>query len=128
MQFVILIGRILFSLVFFATLPGNFDKEKAKGVSANGLPVAGLIVPLSSLIAFAGALSVLLSIYAEYGAWLLIIFLVPVTFIQHKFWAIEDPLKRRGQYINFLKNFGLIGGALIIAANGSGTLSADRLF
>ncbi|MFI5134743.1 MAG: DoxX family protein [Chitinophagales bacterium] len=128
MQYIILLGRILFVSIFFATLAGNFNAEKAKNAAVNGLPFASLLVPLSSVMAFIGSASVLLGIYAQYGAWLLIIFLLPVTFIQHKFWTIEDPMKRRGQYINFLKNLGLIGGALFIVANGSGPLSIDRLF
>ena len=124
----ILLGRILFTSIFFATLPTNFNQQKIKGAEANGLPMASLLVPLSSIMAFIGAASVLFGIYGRYGAWLLIIFLLPVSFVQHKFWVIEDPMKRRMQYINFMKNLGLIGGALFIAAYGTGALSVDVLF
>ena len=128
MPFLILLARILFTLVFFSTLPDNFNKEKANSAAANGLPFASLLVPASSAMAFIGAASVLLSVYGRYGACLLIIFLIPVSLVQHKFWTIDDPMKRRMQYINFLKNIGLVGGALYIVVYGTGSLSLDALF
>jgi uncharacterized membrane protein YphA (DoxX/SURF4 family) len=128
MQFLILLARILFTLIFFATVPSNFNKDKAKTAAVNGLPFASFLVPASSVMAFVGATSVLLGVYGCYGACLLIIFLIPVSFVQHKFWTIEDPMKRRMQYINFLKNIGLIGGALYIVVYGTGSMSLDTLF
>lgn len=128
MQFLILFARILFTLIFFTSLPDNFNKEKAKSAAANGLPFASFLVPASSVMAFIGAASVLLGVYGRYGACLLIIFLIPVSFVQHKFWTIDDPMKRRIQYINFMKNIGLVGGALYIVVYGTGWLSFDALF
>ena len=128
MAALILLGRILFVLIFFTSVPGNFNNQKTKSAEANGLSLASLLVPLSSVMALIGAASVLLGIYGQYGAWLLIIFLIPVSFIQHKFWTIDDPLKRRMQYINFMKNISIIGGALFIAVYGTGPLSIDALF
>ena len=128
MQYLLLLGRILFTLIFFASLPGNFNKEKSSSAAANGLPFASLLVPASSVMAYIGSTSVLLGIYGRYGACLLIIFLIPVSLVQHKFWTIADPMKRRMQYINFLKNIGLVGGALYIVAYGTGSLSLDALF
>jgi len=128
MAALILLGRILFVLIFFTSVPGNFNNQKTKSAEANGLPLASLLVPLSSVMALIGAASVLLGIYGQYGAWLLIIFLIPVSFIQHKFWTIDDPLKRRMQHINFMKNISIIGGALFIAVYGTGPWSVDALF
>ena len=128
MNYLILLGRLLFTLIFFTTIPSNFSKEKIKNVAAAGLPMASFLVPASSAMAFMGAVSVLLGIYGRIGACLLIIFLLPVTFIQHKFWTIEDPVKRRMQYINFMKNIALVGGSLFIVAYGTGLLSLDAFF
>jgi len=128
MSLLLLLGRILFVLIFFTTVPGNFNEQKIKSAESNGLPLASLFVPLSSVMALIGAASVLLGVYGRYGAWLLIIFLIPVSFIQHKFWIISDPMKRRMQYINFMKNISIIGGALFIAVYGTGPLSVDVLF
>jgi hypothetical protein len=32
----------------------------------------------------------------------------------HAYWKETDPQQRTGQQVNFLKNIGLIGGALVI--------------
>jgi len=128
MAYLLLLGRILFILIFFISVPENFTQEKIKSAAANGLPFAQVLVPLGSIVALIGAASVLLGIEAKWGAWLTIIFLIPVTLVQHKFWAIDDPSKRKMQYISFMKNISIMGGALFIAVFGSGPLSLDMLF
>ena len=128
MPYLLLLGRILFTMIFFTSVPENFTKEKIKSVAANGLPLASVLVPIASVMAFIGASSILLGVEARWGAWLVIIFLVPVTFVQHRFWTIDDAMKRKIQYISFMKNVSIIGGAIFIAVFGSGPLSLDALF
>ena len=128
MDYLLLIARVFFVYIFFHSAPGNFKPEKAKAAAANGLPLASLLVPFATVLSLVGATSILFGIEARWGAWLIIIFLIPVTLIQHKFWTIDDPLKRRMQYINFMKNISIIGGALFIAVYGTGPLSIDALF
>ena len=123
-----LLGRIFFVSIFLFTAPENFKQEKIQTVAAKGLPMASLLVPVASALAVIGALSVLFGVEARWGAWLIIIFLVPVTLFQHNYWSVTDPMKRRMQYLNFLKNVSLTGGAIFIAVYGSGPLSLDQLF
>ena len=87
-------------------------------MSGNGRPVAGLI-------ALAGGLSVALGYHAKAGAWLLVLFLVPVTFTMHRFWAEKDPMLIQMQQVNFLKNLALLGGVLLIGQFGAGPMSVD---
>lgn len=46
--------------------------------------------------------------------------LVPTTAAGHPFWSERDPAQRRVQQIHFLKNLGLIGGLLTMAADTEG--------
>jgi uncharacterized membrane protein YphA (DoxX/SURF4 family) len=48
------------------------------------------------------------------GAAALVGFLAGVTPIMHDFWNLEDPEKRQGEMINFMKNVALLGGALAL--------------
>jgi len=64
---------------------------------------------------------------ARLGAWLLVLFLVPVTVIMHNFWAVTDPMMAQMQLGFFLANVSRIGGALLIAYFGAGPLSLDAL-
>ena len=85
----------------------------------------GLLVPLAGLIALAGGLSIALGFHAKAGAWLLVLFLVPVTLTMHRFWAEKDPMLIQMQQVNFLKNLALLGGVLLIGQFGAGPMSVD---
>ena len=105
-------------------------------LSPTGLSMAKLAVlhvlveareplPLSGLIALAGGLSVLLGYRAKVGAWLLVVFLVPITLAIHNFWAVHDPMAAQIQQVMFMKNLSMLGAALLISYFGAGPLSFD---
>ena len=56
---------------------------------------------------------------------LVILFLVPVTFMMHQFWTATDPMIAADQMAHFIKNVSLIGSALFIFYFGSGPFSLD---
>jgi len=125
MKYFVLIGRILFSLIFLMTMMSHFSDKAVQYAASNGVPMPQVLVPLSGIIAIAGGLSVLLGYKAKAGAWLLVIFLVPVTLMMHKFWAQTDPMMMQMQMVNFMKNLALLGGAFLITYFGAGPLSMD---
>jgi putative oxidoreductase len=124
-RYLVPVGRALFALIFLFAGPGHFSQQTIDYAASQGVPLANLAVPLSGVIAIAGGLSVLLGYRARIGAALLILFLVPVTFALHKFWAVTDPMMAQMQLVMFLKNVALIGGALLIAHFGAGPISLD---
>jgi putative oxidoreductase len=119
------VGRFLFGLIFLLSGPHHFAKAVIAYASAQGVPFAAFLVPASGVLAVIGALSVVLGYRARLGAWLLIAFLVPVTFAMHNFWAVTDPMMRQLQMAMFMKNVALVGGALLIAYFGAGPYSLD---
>jgi putative oxidoreductase len=125
MKITALTGRILFSLLFIASAPGHFKAETIAYASAAGVPLASLAVPASGILALVGALSVMLGYKTRWGAIALIAFLAPVTIMMHNFWAVTDPQMHQMQLINFMKNLGLIGGALTFVVHGAGAYSLD---
>ena len=126
MKYAALTGRILFSLIFLAGGLGHFSAQSIGYAASQGVPLAFVLVPISGVISMAGALSILLGYKAKLGAWLLVIFLVPVTLMLHKFWTIQDPMMRQMDMVMFMKNLGLLGGALFIAFFGAGPASIDN--
>jgi putative oxidoreductase len=119
------IGRVLFSLIFITSIFGHFSHDAIAGASAHGVPFATLLVPASGVLALVGGLSVLLGYRARFGAFLLVLFLVPVTLIMHRFWGLADPQLAMLQRAMFMKNVALVGGALLIMYYGSGPASLD---
>ena len=126
MKYTVLLGRIFYSVIFITSAIGHFSKHTIEYAASQGVPMASVLVPLAGAIALVGGLSILLGWNARYGAWLLVIFLVPVTLILHRFWGISDPVKANMQHIMFMKNLSMLGGALLIAYFGSGPLSVDK--
>ena len=91
------------------------------------MPLPEVLVPLAGLIALLGGLSILLGFQIRLGAWLLMIFLVPVTLITHNFWSVSDPMTLQIQKAMFMKNLAMLGGALVIGYFGADPLSLDAL-
>lgn len=125
MHYAVPFGRLLYASIFLISAPGHFTHRTIEYAAAHGVPLASVAVPLSGVIALLGGLSVLLGFHARIGAWLLILFLVPVTFMMHDFWNIADPMAAQLQRVMFMKNVSLIGAGLLIAYFGSGPVSID---
>jgi putative oxidoreductase len=128
MKAIALLGRILFSLMFLMSAIGHFSAQTIQYAASQGVPLANFVVPASGLLAALGALSIILGYKAELGAWLIVIFLVPVTFTMHQFWAATDPAVHQMQLAMFMKNMSMLGGALLISYFGSGPLSIDQKY
>jgi putative oxidoreductase len=122
---VVLAGRLLFSFIFLLAGPFHFSQADIGMAAAHGVPLPNLVVPATGILAFVAALSVLLGFRARLGAWLLVIFLVPVTVTMHNFWAVTDPTMQMIQMAMFMKNLSMIGGALLISQFGAGPWSLD---
>lgn len=126
MKYTLLAGRILFSLIFLLSSFGHFSEPSIAHAASKGVPIASFLVPLSGVIELIGALSIVLGYKSRYGAWLIILFLLPVTIMLHNFWTITDPMAQQMDMIAFMKNLSMMGGALIITHFGSGPLSLDN--
>lgn len=120
------IGRFLFSLIFVMSGINHFSSGSVSYAASTGLPMADILVPVSGIIALIGGLSVMTGFHARVGALLLLLFLIPVTFIMHNFWAVTDPAMAQMQMTQFMKNLALIGAAILIAFYGAGPLSLDN--
>ncbi len=125
MKYTPLIGRILFSLIFLMAAPGHFTRGTIQYAASQGVPLAGIAVPVAGVLAFLGGLSLLLGFKARWGGGLLLLFLVPVTFMMHAFWTVSDPTAAHMQQVNFLKNLAMAGGALLVIYFGAGPSSLD---
>ena len=123
---VTLLGRFLFVLIFVMSGPRHFMSQTIAYAASQGVPIASIAVPISGLLALLGGLSVLLGYHAKIGAWLIALFLLGVTPMMHKFWAVSDPMMYQMQFVMFMKNVSMLGAALLISQLGSGPWSLDR--
>jgi len=125
---VLLLARLALGAIFvesgFGKLThlGRFvDSLAAKGVVApNVLAVAGTVVELG------GGLAVVLGLQARAAALAMVAFTIAATLISHHFWTEAGP-SRALQFVQFMKNLAIIGGFLLLFAQGAGLLALDRL-
>jgi len=113
---VALIGRILFAALF---LGGGFahltQAEAMSGYAASrGVPQAKLATLVSGVLIIVGGLLVLLGLWLDLGALLLVVFLVPTAFLMHGFWKETDAQAKQMEMAQFQKDLGLAGAALLI--------------
>lgn len=116
MDILLLIGRVLFAMIFLASAMGHFkNADGMAGYAASkGVKSAKPLVQLTGVMLAVGALSVLLGVYAQLGVLLLIAFLIPTTLIMHAFWKETDPMAKMNEQVAFFKNLGLIGGGIFL--------------
>lgn len=107
------------------TVGSHFNAATINYAASAGVPAPAILVPLSGIIAIAGALSIIFGYKAKTGAWLIIIFLIPVTLYMHAFWKEANAATMQMQLGHFLKNLSMLGAALIIAYFGAGPISID---
>jgi putative oxidoreductase len=79
---VVVLGRFFFALIFVFAAPSHFTKQTIAFSASQGVRLAWIAVPFSGVVGIAGGLSILLGYRAKLGAWLIVLFLIPVTLIR----------------------------------------------
>ena len=123
MKYIVLLGRILFALIFVVAAFGHFTKAEIGYAESAGVPMASIVVPLSGIVSILGGLSIALGYQAKWGAWLIVLFLLLVTPAMHAFWKVTDPQMAQMQQAHFFKNVSMLGAALFFTQIGSGPAS-----
>jgi putative oxidoreductase len=115
MDVVFLLGRILFVSPFvWSALKNHFNPGGVEYARSAGAPAPEVLVPAAGVAALVGSASLALGVWADVGALILVAFLVPVSYYMHAYWKLDDPQQRIMQQVQFVKNLGLLAGALII--------------
>jgi putative oxidoreductase len=121
-----LIGRILLSVLFLTSASFKFMaySNMVAYATAKGVPMAGIGVAFAAAIELLGGLAILAGFQAKTVGWFLFLYLIPTTFFFHNFWGVPAA-EQQNTMIHFLKNLGIMGGLLLLAANGAGGYSVD---
>ena len=118
MKYLPLAGRICLCLVFLNAAIGKITgfSSTVEMMAGQGLPIPEILLIFTIAFQLLGGLSLLLGYKVRIGSILLILFLIPATFVFH------NPAT---DINGFLKNIGLIGGLLMVMYAGAGALSID---
>jgi putative oxidoreductase len=114
-----ILGRMLLAAPFIRL---GWDAAQSPGgrvdmAAAIGVPKPEAAVRLNGAMMVASGVALALGILPRWAALTLIGCLVPTTAAGHAFWKEDEPQKRTGQLIHFLKNVSMVGGLLVVAAD-----------
>lgn len=117
MDVVVLIGRILFAVLFVGSAFGHLSQSEMMGgyAASKGVPAARAAVIGSGLLILVGSLMVAIGIWADLGALFLVVFLIPTAFMMHAPWKAEEG-QEQAEQTQFLKDLALAGAALALFA------------
>ena len=119
-----LLGRSLLSALFIVS--GYNKALNAAGTAGYfgklALPMPEILVWLVIAVELLGGLLILIGWQTRLVAWIMAVFTVGTAIVGHKFWGI-DPAQFNNQLTQFLKNLGIAGGFLMLAAYGPGRLA-----
>jgi putative oxidoreductase len=121
-----LVGRILLALIFIISGFGKITgyAGTAGYMASKGLPMVGVLLPLTILVELGGGLLIALGWKARWAAAVIFLFIIPVTLVFHNPAGL-DAAQAQQQMINLLKNLSIMGGMLGLFAFGPGGFSLD---
>lgn len=110
-------GQLLIAFLFLATGVINasrkFQQHLDRMVEA-GVPLARPVLIAGFAMQFIGGAMLALDYRTSAAAAILIVFTVAATAIFHRFWLIEDPLRRHLAVSFVFNNMGIVGGLLLV--------------
>ncbi|MCB1111395.1 MAG: DoxX family protein [Chlamydiales bacterium] len=125
-SFVMLLGRVLLSAFFIwggVSKVLHFD-ESVQFMQSHGLASANALVVGACVIELVGGFSLLLGIWARWGALMLVLYMIAYTYLFNDFWA-QEGAEMHLEKVSFIMNLGLIGGLLYVFSCGAGHCSFD---
>ena len=117
-----LAGRALIAALFLVAGWGKINGYAATQAYMQSAGVPGGLLPLVILLELGGGVAIVTGCCTRLAALLLAGFSVVAALFFHA--GSPDPM----QQIMFLKNLGLAGGFLFLAADGAGRISIDHLW
>lgn len=121
-----LAGRILMSAIFIFSGIGKiaaFSGMVGYAASAH-VPMPSVAIAVAIVIEVLGGLAILAGFQTKLASWIIFLYLIPTSFLFHSFWTM-DGMVRMDNQAHFFKNVAIMGGLLILAANGPGGASID---
>lgn len=110
-------GQVLIAVLFLGTGLINATTKVQQHVdrmAAMNIPAARLVLWTGFALQFAGGLMILVDVWTAIGAVILILFTILASAIFHRFWLVDDPLRRHFHLSFLFSNCAVVGGLLLL--------------
>ena len=114
MDFLLIVARVLFGGYFVMNGYNHImnGKHMVGYAASKKVPNPKMAIFFSGLMILLGGLGIIINTMVIASVLLIVLFLIPVTFMMHNFWTETDPNNKMQSYIAFTKNMALLGGTL----------------
>ncbi|MDO9031014.1 MAG: DoxX family protein [Hydrogenophaga sp.] len=121
-----LLSRLLLATLF---LPAGIGKitgfaGTAGYIASVGLPMPTVAAAVAIAVEVLGGLALIVGFGTRWAALALALFTLGASFFFHNYWAMPAE-QQMMQQLMFMKNIGVTGGLLALAAFGAGAFSLD---
>lgn len=128
-DYVDLLARIMISFIFLYEAYDSivFFKNTKETMTAYGIHWRQDLLLIGVIfLLILGSILILIGYYASVGAFLILLYWIPFTFIVYSFW--NDPIElRRINSLYFMRNIGTTAALLLLMANGAAGFSVRRI-
>lgn len=100
---------VMMGIQHFINLKNLSGYSKSKKV-----PMPEVAVIITGILMLLGGLGVFFNQFWNESILLLIVFLIPTTFVMHAFWNVKDPMQKMNERIAFFKNLAIMGALLML--------------
>ena len=111
-------GKLLIVLFFMSAGALNLAPRRVQDhidrMTGFGVPLPAFAFWFGLTMQFTGCALVLSGWHATTGIWLLIVFTVVAGGMFHRYWLVQDPVRRHGLRIALLNNVAVVGGLLVL--------------
>ena len=121
-----LLGRLLLAALFLPSAVGklgNFEML-TQGIAAKGLPLPAAVAGAVIALEVVASLALIAGWRVRWAALALAVFTLLAGLLFHSFWQATGAAVM-AQHQAFFKNIGIVGGLLVLAAQGPGRFSLD---
>ncbi len=123
----LLMARVFMSLIFIMAGTSKISgfASVAADMASRQIPYSEILLVIGIIMELGGGLMLLLGYKTRFAGLMLFLFIIPVSYFFHDFWAISGDASQT-QMIHFLKNLTILGGFLYVMVFGGGRYSFDR--
>lgn len=118
LSWMVIVGKWMLLTLFLVAGALNLAPARVKDhierMAAFGVPMPACAFWFGLAMQFTGCALLITGWHADVGVWLLIVFTIVAGGIFHRFWLVEDPLRRGALRIALLNNVAVIGGLLVL--------------
>ncbi len=110
-------GQLLIAGMFLGTALINSTtkvKQHVDRIAAMKIPAPALVLWIGFIMQYVGGLMIAFDYQTRIGAYILIVFTILAIALFHRWWEVEDPLRRHLHQSFVFSNCAVLGGLLLI--------------